>query len=184
MKRISLLRWVLWFNTNKLNLINSPNEVSKHALVPQYFCPETGDLGEVSVDFDFSKAKSVINTIDNTRKTNVATANIMIQQTGLPRRSLLNSTVSSSNRFILLWILWQSGCTTQCLKQYYWITYLFCNLDSDLDLSATARRHAIVSSNATVWITGHHMTLLNDGRILKNSQIVRLNRVSLLSGCL
>lgn len=109
MKRISLLRWVLWFNTNKLNLINSPNEVSKHALVPQYFCPETGDLGEVSVDFDFSKAKSVINTIDNTRKTNVATANIMIQQTGLPRRLLLNSTVSSSNRFILLWILWQSG---------------------------------------------------------------------------
>lgn len=64
-------------------------------------------MGEVSVDFDFSKAKSVINTIDNTRKTNVATANIMIQQTGLPRRLLLNSTVellavSSSNRFILL----------------------------------------------------------------------------------
>lgn len=82
-------------------LINSPNEVSKHALVPQYFCPETGDLGEVSVDFDFSKAKSVINTIDNTRKTNVATANMMIQ-TGFPRRLLLNSTVSSSNRFILL----------------------------------------------------------------------------------
>lgn len=106
MKRISLLRWVLWFNINKLNLINSPNEVSKHAFVPQYFCPETGDLGEVSVDFDFSKAKSVINTIDNTRKTNVATANIMIQQTGLPRRLLLNSTVSSSNRFILLWIFW------------------------------------------------------------------------------
>lgn len=85
-------------------LINSPNEVSKHALVPQYFCPETGDLDEVSVDFDFSKAKSVINTIDNTRKTNVATANIMIEQTGVPRRLLLNSTVSvsSSNRFILL----------------------------------------------------------------------------------
>ena len=64
-------------------------------------------MGEVSVDFDFSKAKSVINTIDNTRKTNVATANIMIQQTGLPRRLLLNSTVellavSSSKRFILL----------------------------------------------------------------------------------
>lgn len=37
-------------------LINSPKEVSKHALVPQYFCPETRDLGEVSVDFDFSKA--------------------------------------------------------------------------------------------------------------------------------
>ena len=37
-------------------LINSPNEVSKHALVPQYFCPETGDLGEVSVDFEFFNA--------------------------------------------------------------------------------------------------------------------------------
>lgn len=61
------------------------------------------------------------------------------------------------------------------------LDYLFIlNLDSDLDLSATARRHAIGSSNATVRITGHHMTLAN----FKIQSNCPFNRVSVLSGFL